>query len=213
MEIAPGEFRIGTRHAPVDLRILAGHCNFRSDDAALLVSMLPGIVHVRGEARLSTLVGLVDEETLRQRPARDIVLCRLAEVLLIEAFRSSSGTAASPGLLRCLADARLAAALRALHGEPTRPWTVAELARKAALSRTTFFQRFSRAMGMTPMDYLLAWRMAMAKDLLARRQASVAEIAERVGYGSASTFSVAFSRHVGETPTHFAGRAAAVAAP
>lgn len=203
VEISPGQFRIGPREGPIDLRILAGHCSFGSEDAPLLVSMLPGIVHTRGEERLATLVSLVAEETLRQRPARDVILSRLLEVLLIEALRSASGTSASPGLVRGLADPRLASAIRAMHEDPARHWTVAELARKAALSRTSFFDRFSRAVGVTPMDYLLAWRMAVAKDLLIRRQGSVADIAERVGYGSASTFSAAFSRHVGTPPSRY----------
>jgi AraC-like DNA-binding protein len=209
VETGPGQFRVGARQGPIDLRILAGHCAFGSQDAALLVSMLPGLVHIRGEERLATLVKLVGEETLGQRPAREVMLRRLLEVLLIEAFRSASGTAASPGLVRGLADPRLAIAIRTLHEEPTRTWTVAQLAQKAALSRTTFFERFSRAIGMTPMDYLLAWRMALAKDLLMRKQGSIAEIAERVGYGSASTFSVAFSRHVGVPPTRYARTATA----
>ncbi|WP_446751586.1 helix-turn-helix transcriptional regulator [Variovorax sp. S12S4] len=54
------------------------------------------------------------------------------------------------------------------------------------------------------MEYLLAWRMALAKDLLARSDVGIAEVAERVGYGSASTFSTAFSRHVGRPPGRFA---------
>jgi AraC-like DNA-binding protein len=211
VEISRGQFRIGSRQGPIDLRILAGHCTFGSPDAALLVSMLPGIVHVRGEERLATLVKLVGEETLGQRPARDVILSRLLEVLLIEAVRSASGTAASQGLVRGLADPRLAMAIRALHEDPTRNWTVVELAHEAALSRTTFFERFSRAVGVTPMDYLLAWRMAIAKDLLVRKEARVAEIAERVGYGSASTFSVAFTRHVGMPPTHYARNVAVTA--
>jgi len=124
--------------------------------------------------------------------------------LLIEALRSTAGTNASPGLVRGLADDRLAAAIRCLHDRPTHAWTVAELAKEAALSRTTFFERFSRAVGVTPMEYLLAWRMALAKDLLRRNEGRVAEIAERVGYGSASTFSVAFTRHVGRPPAQYA---------
>jgi AraC-like DNA-binding protein len=211
VQLGPGRFRIGARQGPIDLRILAGHCSFSSSDASLLVSMLPRLVHVRDEQRLATLVALVGEETLGRRPAREVVLSRLLEVLLIEALRSVAGAAAAPGLARGLADARLAAALRALHAAPTRAWTVAELAREAALSRTTFFERFSRAVGMTPMEYLLTWRMALAKDLLARGQGGVTEIAERVGYSSASTFSVAFARHVGTPPSKYARELAAMA--
>ena len=204
-----GEFRLGPAGAAVDLRMVAGHCSFESPDASLLVSLLPRLVHVRGEQRLATLVQLVREETRQQRPAREIVLSRLMEVLLIEALRSTSGTPAPPGLVRALADGRLAAAIRGMHERPTQAWTVAELAKVAALSRSTFFERFNREVGVAPMEYLLAWRMALAKDLLRRGAGRMAEIAERVGYASASTFSVAFARHVGVPPTAYARRHAA----
>ena len=92
---------------------------------------------------------------------------------------------------------------------PTHDWSVAELAKEAALSRSTFFERFGRTVGVAPMEYLLAWRMALAKDLLRRNAGGVAEIAERVGYRSASTFSAAFSRHVGRSPTQYAREQAA----
>ncbi|SAL41015.1 AraC family transcriptional regulator [Caballeronia sordidicola] len=198
------EFRLGDPDRSIDARMMAGHCSFGSPDASLLVSLLPQLVHVRGEQRLATLVQLVRDETREQRPAREVVLSRLLEVLLIEALRSAATTDAPPGLVRGLSDGRLAAAIRGMHEHPTRAWTVAELARKAALSRSAFFERFSRAVGVAPMEYLLTWRMALAKDLLRRNEGRVAEIAQRVGYGSASTFSVAFTRHVGRPPTQYA---------
>ena len=199
-----GEYRVGSRDGPADFRTLVGHCVFGSPDAALLVSLLPQLVLIRGEKRLATLVQLVGEESRQRRPARDVVLARLLEVLFIEALRSSAGTQASPGLLRGLADERLSAAIRRMHDSPTRTWTVAELAKEAALSRSAFFERFSRAVGVAPMQYLLAWRMALAKNLLRRREVGVAEVAERVGYSSASTFSVAFTRFVGLPPARYA---------
>ena len=205
VKVGNGEFRLGAPDNPIDARMMAGHCTFGSPDASLLVSLLPQIVHVRGEQRLATLVQLVREETREQRPAREVVLSRLLEVLLIEALRSTAeGTNASPGLVSGLADSRLAAAIRGMHAQPTRAWTVAELAKEAALSRSTFFERFNRAVGIAPMEYLLTWRMALAKDLLRRNEGRIAEIAERVGYSSASTFSVAFTRHVGRPPTQYA---------
>ncbi|MGH7084278.1 MAG: helix-turn-helix domain-containing protein [Acetobacteraceae bacterium] len=124
--------------------------------------------------------------------------------MLIEALRSASGSAPPRGLLGGLADERLAAALRQIHAHPTRPWTVLQLAQEAALSRSSFFERFRRAVGVAPMEYLLHWRMALAKDLLRRGEGGVAEVAARVGYGSASTFSVAFARHVGRSPSTYA---------
>jgi AraC-like DNA-binding protein len=78
-----------------------------------------------------------------------------------------------------------------MHERPTKPWAV------AALSCSSFVERISRAVGVTPMEYLLTWRLALAKDLLRRDHGRIAEVAQRVGYSTASTFSVAFTRHVG----------------
>ena len=198
------ELRHGTQDGPPDVRLLGGYFVFGSPDAALMVSLLPQLVHVRGEPRLGTLVQLVGDEAREQRAGRELVLGRLVEVLLVEALRSSSGAEVSPGLLRGLADTRLAAAIRRMHGDPAQSWTVEALARESALSRSAFFTRFTRAVGVPPMEYLVAWRMALAKDLLRRSDHALAEIAERVGYGSASAFSTAFSRHVGQPPARYA---------
>lgn len=75
--------------------------------------------------------------------------------------------------------------------------------REAALSRSTFFERFQNALGMPPMAYLLAWRMALAKKLLRERVEDIAGIAQRVGYGSVSAFSVAFTRYTGRAPGRY----------
>jgi AraC-like DNA-binding protein len=203
--LAPtGEVRHGTRGGRPDVRLLGGYFVFDSPDRALLVSLLPPLVHVRGVERLSMLVRLVGEESNERRSGRDLVLTRLMEVLLVEALRSTPGEDAPPGLLRGLSDSRLAPAIRCMHAQPARSWTVEQLARTVALSRSAFFERFTRTVGLPPMEYLLAWRMAVAKDLLNRRDLGVAEVAERVGYGSASTFSTAFSRHVGQPPGRYA---------
>lgn len=199
-----GEFRLGIPSGSPDVRCLIGYCVFGAPDASLLVSLLPGLVHVRGEKRLATLVQLLGDECKAHRPARDVVLARLLEVLFVEALRSTAGTTASLGLLRGLADERLAAAIRWMHEFPDRSWSVDQLAKAAALSRSAFFQRFSRVMGVAPMEYLLAWRMALAKNLLKRNECSIGEVAERVGYSSANTFSVAFTRHVGSAPRRYA---------
>ena len=78
-----------------------------------------------------------------------------------------SGSTAQPGLLRGLADDRVVAALRLMHGDVERSWTATDLAREVGMSRSAFFERFSRTVGVTPMDYLLTWRMALAKSLFA----------------------------------------------
>jgi len=201
---SPAEVRYGTRGGKPDVRLLGGYFHFDSPDAALLVSLLPALMHLRGAERLTTLVRLVSEESREERPGRELVLARLVEVLLIEALRATPGEDSPAGLLRGLADERVAVAMRHMHGEPAKSWTVEQLAKKAALSRSAFYERFTRAVGMAPMEYLLAWRMAVAKDLLRRKGLSIAEVAERVGYGSASTFNTAFARNVGQPPRRYA---------
>lgn len=198
------EIRHGTRGGRPDVRLLGGYFVFESPDAGLLVSLLPALVHVRGVERLSVLVRFVAQESSDRRAGRDLVLTRLVELLLIEALRSISAENAPAGLLRGLADAQLAPAIRQMHDQVAHSWTVAQLAKKAALSRSAFFERFTRTVGLPPMEYLLAWRMAVAKDLLRRHDLDITAVAERVGYGSASTFSSAFSRHVGLSPSRYA---------
>lgn len=201
--IADGEYRLGEKERVPTVRMLVGHCIFGSPDAPMLVSLLPELLHIRGDQRLTALVKLIGDEARAKRAARDVVLARLLEVLLIEALRSESGTPSSPGLVRGLADERLAPALRCMHEKPARGWTVGELAKEAALSRSTFFERFSRNLGLSPMEYLLRWRVAVAKRLLCRGQLGIEEVAQAVGYSSGATFSVAFARQVGMSPTRF----------
>jgi AraC-like DNA-binding protein len=206
IELRPNVFHVGDPAVEANARMLVGYCAFGSTDAALLVSLLPAVIHARGEGRLTTLIQLAVEESRADRAGRDVILARLMEVLFIEALRAS-GPDCPSGILRGLGDDRMAAAIRHIHAAPTAPWTVASLAQVAAMSRSAFFAHFRRTVGMTPMDYLLHWRMVLAKQLLGH--APVADIARRVGYGSASTFSVAFSRHVGMSPGRYAREQAA----
>ncbi len=202
------EVRHGRQDGPPDVRIFGGYFEFDSENADLAASLLPAQIHIRGVERLSLLVRLLIAEAAADDPGRDLLLARYVEILLVESLRAAGASGAPPGLLRGLADTRLAAAIRQVHADPGHAWTMAELAREAALSRSSFFERFSRQVGIPPMEYLLDWRMALAKDLLRRHDLDIAEVAGRVGYGSASTFSTAFSRHIGEPPGRFARRRA-----
>ena len=141
------EVRHGRPDGPADVRLLGGYFVFDSPDAALLVSLLPAMIHVRGIERLSLLVRLVGEEAAEQSVGRDLVLARLVEILLIEALRATREKDAPPGLLRGLADARVAEAIRQMHGDPERSWTVAD-SPEAGMSRSAFFDRFTRTVGL-----------------------------------------------------------------
>lgn len=194
------------------MRMLGGYFRFDRGNAQLLVKLLPPIIHIRrddeGSARVRRIVELIGDETDAERPGRDLILERLVEVLLVEAlrFRSASAAREEQGLLAGLADPSLARTLREIHLDVARRWTVERLAREAGMSRSVFAERFARKIGMAPMQYLLEWRMALAKDLLRRERAAVIEVAERVGYQSASAFSTAFTRLTGSSPSEFARR-------
>ena len=97
-------------------------------------------------------------------------------------MRASAANDAPPGLLRGLGDAQLARALTAMHARVNHAWSVEQLASAAALSRSAFFERFTRLVGVAPMEYLLSWRMEIAKRLLREDALPVSEVASRVGY-------------------------------
>jgi AraC-like DNA-binding protein len=200
------EVRYGDTDGRADMRSLGGAFVFDGGDPALLVSLLPAVVHVSGSTRLSQLVAMVAEETVAARPGSESALSRLVELLLIEAMRATTAGSAPPGQLRGLGDERLAVALTLMHAHMERPWTVAQLASAAALSRSTFYERFSRVVGVAPMEYLLAWRMQFARQWLRQGELRTSEIAERVGYGSGSAFSVAFRRYAGMAPSRYSQR-------
>jgi len=109
---ADEEVRHGRLDGPPDVRLFGGYFVFESPDASILVSLLPSLIRIRGIERLSLLVRLVGDEARQDNIGRDLVLERLVEVLLIEALRAVPGSDASPGLLRGLADPRVAKALR-----------------------------------------------------------------------------------------------------
>jgi transcriptional regulator GlxA family with amidase domain len=155
--------------------------------------------------RVGALLGLLGDEAKAERPGQGFALERLMELLLVEIIRGpqAPNPPAQPGLLRGLADPRIGRALRALHAEVGRRWSVAALAVEAGMSRSGFAAHFAETVGLPPIDYLLRWRMALAKDALRQDGLSLAEVAERVGYGSASAFSIAFTRSTGCAPSVF----------
>lgn len=178
-------------------------------NVALLTGLLPPTIHIQSTAgitdRLRSIIAMITEEARVERLGKDLILSRLVEIMLIEALRRQSDNPKPPlkGLLSGLANPLLAAALRQIHADVGRAWTVAELAASVGMSRSSFAQQFSAAVGAAPVAYLLAWRMALAKDALLHSNKSLTEIASDIGYQSASAFSTAFSRMVGCSPTQY----------
>lgn len=204
------ETHYGAEPGPGTMRMLGGYFRFDRAHAPLLVKLLPPVVHLPreepGAERLRRIVELIGEEAGAERPGRGLILERLVEVLLVEAlrFRSATTTREERGLLAGLADPGLARALREIHTDVARRWTVEQLARIAGMSRAVFAERFLRKVGMPPMRYISEWRMALAKAMLRGGHPALAEVAEKTGYQSASAFSTAFTRLTGRSPSEFA---------
>jgi AraC-like DNA-binding protein len=206
-----GEIRLGAPGEEPATRILGGLILCDPANADLLTGLLPPIIHVpaseQSGARLGALIAIVRAEADDARPGRDAVLARLIEVMLIETLRREAASRLPPaGLLGGLADPQLARALADIHADVARGWTIDALARRAGMSRSVFARRFSEKVGAAPVEYLLGWRMALARDALRHGRGTLDEIAERIGYKSASAFSTAFRQRVGCPPGDYAAR-------
>jgi AraC-like DNA-binding protein len=196
-------------------------CGYLACDARLARMLLAGLpplvkVNVRGSnagAWLEASLRYALAEARSPRPGGMGVLAKLAEVLFIEVLRlyMADQGAARTGWLAGVSDRIVGAALNALHKDPAHPWTLEELARTCATSRSVLAERFAALVGSSPMQYLTQWRMLLASNLLSRSNAPLASIAQDVGYQTDTAFSRAFRREFGAPPAAWRRSQAAMA--
>jgi AraC-like DNA-binding protein len=143
--------------------------------------------------------------TQRQPTGDDPLLRRLPELLFTECLCDYAAHApqADRGWLAGLSDATVGRALACMHREPEHPWSLKELAKRARTSRSVLDDRFRQLLGQAPMTYLTAWRLQLAARRLRTTSATMAEVADSVGYASEASFSRAFKRHVGVSPSEW----------
>lgn len=141
-----------------------------------------------------------------REPADDALVCRLSEVLFLDAMRHfiASGQLTQQGWLAGLGDPHIQVALSILHAQPGRNWNIETLASECAMSRSNFLERFNALVGLPPIQYLRQWRMTLAARDLVSEKTSLKDLAERYGYGSEASFSKAFQRHFGTPPAAYA---------
>lgn len=153
-------------------------------------------------SRVLDCVQLMGEELATRRIGGDVIASRLADIIVLQAIRAwlAEASRERTGWFAAINDERIGSVLLAMHDDPGYPWDVAGMARLAAMSRSLFSARFAQLMGEPPMTYLTRWRMDQARLLLAEDKRSIAQIAQRIGYGSEATFIRAFSRTFGTTP-------------
>lgn len=185
-------------------------CGYLALDRGLFRSLfqaLPPLVHIRisdagTTALLRELLRAAVCESTTQRPGSASTLARVADLVFVEALRRyvASLPAHDKGWIAGLRDPRVARALALLHAQPHRLWTVDELAKEVALSRSALAKRFASLVGQSPMQYLIRWRLTLAAQWLRTGPEPVMAIAERSGYESEATFSRAFKREFGMPP-------------
>lgn len=169
-----------------------------------LLAGLPRQIIARGSAGdwLAEFPKYALAESRDPKPGSESMLTRMAELMFVEVLRRhvASLSGENTGWLAGLGDSVVGPALAALHERPEHAWTLPELARTIAASRTVLVERFSELVGVPPMQYLTQWRLQLAADQLARGTAKVASVGERVGYESEAAFSRAFKRATGQSP-------------
>ncbi len=204
------------RQLPIALDIRGGGservrliCGFLGQDSGPfnpLLATLPRVLHVPKDALPGSFrehfIELALRESSAQRPGGESVLARLSELMFIEVVRYyvESLSPDKTGWLAGLRDDLVGRALARLHDRPAHAWSLEDLAREIGASRSVLAERFAELVGVPPMQYLAQWRMQLAAGLLVSGSASLAEIAEQVGYGSETALSRAFKRLVGVAP-------------
>ncbi|MCX5292863.1 MULTISPECIES: AraC family transcriptional regulator [unclassified Streptomyces] len=200
------------RESAPDTVMLCGAYKMDHSRAHRLLTELPEVVHLPAQVgahrSLRAAVELLGMELEERRPGSDAIVTSLLDTLLLYILRAwwqreHHGT----GWSAALADPAVAAALRAIHGDPAHAWTVEELGAAGGLSRAAFARRFTTLVGEPPLAYLTWWRMTTAGRLLREEDLPLRQVAGRAGYASEFAFAKAFKRAYGVAPGQYRRRA------
>lgn len=188
-------------------RMICGFLGCDDAESNPVISTLPSVLRLdlAGDAAaewIQSTFRFAADEVAAGRPGSETILAKLSELLFVEAVRRYADTLpdGQTGWLAGLRDPHVARALALIHRDITRQWTVDELGREVGLSRSALADRFTRLLGTPPMQYLTSWRMQIATQTLRSSSASLAQVADMVGYDSEAAFSRAFKKAVGTAP-------------
>jgi AraC-like DNA-binding protein len=200
--------------------LICGVVRFEHPAARQLLGLLPKCLRVDGwEAPemewIQSTLRFIAAEARTPRAGGETVITRLADILVIQAIRAwmHGDAAAQSGWLGALRHRQVGRAIAAIHRRPGQPWTLATLAAEAGMSRSAFAAKFSELVGEPAMHYATRWKMSAAQQWLKDSNASLAQLANRLGYDSEAAFQRAFKRIVGQTPGAVRRQLRAVAGP
>jgi len=192
----------------VKCRVLCGAVRFHHPLGSSLLAALPPVLLARnldqsGSSFLEMLHSLIEGEVTRQDFGNELIVCKLADILVIKAIQEWRSNAGGPKQLHLspMADRVVGKVLRLLHAEPEADWTLEEIAKRVPLSRAAVSARFSRLVGMPPMKYLTHLRLGIAFDKLSSGGVGVSAVASSVGFSSESAFRRAFKEIYGVSPS------------
>jgi AraC-like DNA-binding protein len=186
--------------------LVCGAVRLEHPAARNLIRALPPSILVGADAAgaewIQSTLRLLAAEARHPRPGGEAVITRLADIIVIQAIRAWLDTdpGARTGWLGALRDPQIGRAIALVHDDPARDWTVDALARELAMSRSAFAARFTELVGEPAMQYVTTWRMHLALAALQEGDATVAQLADRLGYRSEAAFARAFKRVVGMPP-------------
>jgi AraC-like DNA-binding protein len=188
-------------------RAVVGAYEGRSAVSARLLGALPGVALLRAGQWNSSLPQSLSVEAVRDGPGQEAFLDRLLDLLLLDFLRTwFNRPGAAPPWWTAESDALIGPTLRLIYNNPAHPWTVANLAAAAGVSRAAFARQFTALVGEPPIAFLTAWRLALAADQLESSEATIAAVARKVGYSTPFALSTAFKRVNGISPAAYRAR-------
>jgi len=201
-----GALRAGDGRDLRPCQLICGHFEFYDGAEHPILNALPKYLLLDDQQTemypwLSSAMRIMSTEILADQAGSDAIVHRLAEIIFIHAIRyfvGENGEAA--GILSAVLDPRLGRSLTLVHKDPAYPWTVENMASNAGMSRTVFAEKFRDLVGMTPLEYVIDWRMRMAHRYISDSDLSIPQVAVLVGYSSEASFGRAFKREFGKTP-------------
>jgi AraC-like DNA-binding protein len=200
--------RIASCNGGGDCLLVGGNFVLTGKHADILLAELPPIVHIRkksDKAAMRWSLERMRKELRNPQPGGFLVAQQLAYMILVQGLRLhlAEGLKGRVGWLFALSNKQMSAVITSMHDEPAHDWTVEELGHRAGMSRSIFALRFKETVGVSPLQYLTRWRMLLAGDRIANTSDSISEIAQSLGYQSASAFTKAFKKIMGCSPRQY----------
>ncbi|WKD50958.1 AraC family transcriptional regulator [Microbulbifer spongiae] len=189
--------------------LVCGEFSFDALGGHPLLENLPKKLYVSGDTTynskwLENAIGFIGHEAASHDPGAHAIINRLSEIILIQVIRTTLAASKDTiPFLSAFTNSRINKVLTAIHKNPSNDWSVERLGQLANMSRSSFSNRFTELVRMTPLQYVIFVRLQQACRLLIETSMPLISIAERIGYRSEAAFSQVFKKQHGVRPGEF----------